>query len=62
MANSKKGGGNNRSHKPTGPQHYAPAIEGVIRSRATVALMKASGVNVDLARNIIRTSISQDVK
>lgn len=58
MANGKA----DRTHKPTGPQHYAPAIEARIRSRATVALMRASGVNVDLARNIIRTPISQDVK
>lgn len=45
-----------RTHKPTGPQHYSPQIERRIQRRAEVA-MTMVGVPKEMAKAIIKTPV-----
>lgn len=47
-----------RTHKPSGPEHFSPHIERRIQRRAIASLSRETGVSNDLARTIIRTPVS----
>lgn len=46
----------NRTHKPSGPEHFAPAIQRRIEHRAVVA-MTMVGVPDQMAKAIIKTPV-----
>jgi len=56
MASKGKNKGNNRTHKPSGPEHFAPAIYGRINHRAHRA-MTMVGVPNEMAKAIIKTPV-----